>query len=143
MQQLYNCFQRIRRSTFWSAAMLGASARTRLDEMLSAFLAKSVETFTLELPKGDTAFLKTLARKMGWTLRSNRRMMSARFPLFFYQCGSMAVSTIQRPTDFGAISRFNYFVLLFRNLGPNSSRFFKMFWRWDEIMKNGEVLLID
>ena len=77
MQQLYNCFQRIRRSTSWSAAMRGASARTRLDEMLSAFLAKSVETFTLELPKGDTAFLKTLARKMGWTLRSNRRKMSA------------------------------------------------------------------
>lgn len=46
--------------------------------MISTTLpAKSVETFTLELPKGDTAFLKTIARKMGWTLRSNRRKMTA------------------------------------------------------------------
>lgn len=36
-----------------------------------------LDTFTLELPKGDTAFLKTIARKMGWTVRSNRRKMSA------------------------------------------------------------------
>lgn len=39
--------------------------------------SNSVDTFTLELPKGDTAFLKTIAKKMGWTLRSNRRKMSA------------------------------------------------------------------
>lgn len=43
----------------------------------SAIPAKALDTFTLELPKGDTAFLKTLARKMGWTVRSNRRKMSA------------------------------------------------------------------
>lgn len=35
------------------------------------------DTLTLELPKGDTAFLKTVAKKMGWTVRSNRRKMSA------------------------------------------------------------------
>jgi hypothetical protein len=39
--------------------------------------SNSVDTFTLELPKGDTAFLKTIAKKMGWTLRSNRCKMSA------------------------------------------------------------------
>ena len=38
---------------------------------------KPLDTFTLELPKGDTAFLKTLVRKMGWTLRRNRSKMSA------------------------------------------------------------------
>ena len=43
----------------------------------SAIPTKSLDTFTLELPKGDTAFLKTLARKMGWTVRSNRRKMSS------------------------------------------------------------------
>ena len=43
----------------------------------SAIPAKALDTFTVELPKGDTAFLKTLARKMGWTVRSNRRKMSA------------------------------------------------------------------
>ena len=43
----------------------------------TAIPAKSLDTFTLELPKGDTVFLKTIARKMGWTLRSNRRKMSA------------------------------------------------------------------
>ncbi|MBR1506110.1 MAG: hypothetical protein IJ614_08390, partial [Prevotella sp.] len=36
-----------------------------------------LDSFTLELPKGDTAFLKTIARKMGWTVRSNRRKMSS------------------------------------------------------------------
>lgn len=36
-----------------------------------------LDSFTLELPKGDTAFLKTLAKKMGWTVKSNRRRMSA------------------------------------------------------------------
>ena len=36
-----------------------------------------LDTFTLELPKGDTAFLKTIAKKMGWALKSNRRKMSA------------------------------------------------------------------
>jgi hypothetical protein len=34
--------------------------------------ANPLDTFTLELPKGDTAFLKTIAKKMGWTLRSKR-----------------------------------------------------------------------
>ena len=43
----------------------------------SAIPTKPLDTFTLELPKGDTAFLKTLARKMGWTVRSNRRKMSS------------------------------------------------------------------
>ena len=43
----------------------------------TALPAKPLDTFTLELPKGDTAFLKTIARKMGWTLRSNCRKMSA------------------------------------------------------------------
>ena len=43
----------------------------------SAIPAKPLDTFTLELPKGDTAFLKTLARKMGWTVRINRRKMSS------------------------------------------------------------------
>lgn len=32
-----------------------------------------LDTFTLELPKNDTAFLKTIAKKMGWTVKSNRR----------------------------------------------------------------------
>ena len=36
-----------------------------------------LDTITLELPKGDTAFLKTLAKKMGWTMRHNRRKMSS------------------------------------------------------------------
>lgn len=36
-----------------------------------------LDTFTLELPKGDTAFLKTMAKRMGWKLRHNRRKMSA------------------------------------------------------------------
>ena len=35
------------------------------------------DTFMLTVPKGDTAFLKTIARKMGWTVKSNRRKMSA------------------------------------------------------------------
>lgn len=39
--------------------------------------APPLDTFTLELPKGDTAFFKTIAKKMGWTVRSNRRKMSA------------------------------------------------------------------
>ena len=43
----------------------------------SAIPTQPLDTFTLELPKGDTAFLKTLARKMGWTVRSNRRKMSS------------------------------------------------------------------
>ena len=43
----------------------------------TAIPAKSLDTFTLELPKDDTAFLKTIARKMGWKERSNRRKMSA------------------------------------------------------------------
>ena len=37
----------------------------------------SLDTFTLEVPKSDTAFLKTIAKKMGWTVKSNRRKMSA------------------------------------------------------------------
>lgn len=36
-----------------------------------------LDTFTLELPKNDTAFLKAIVKKMGWTLKSNRRKMSA------------------------------------------------------------------
>ena len=36
-----------------------------------------LDTFTLELPKSDTAFLKTIAQKMGWALKSNRHKMSA------------------------------------------------------------------
>ena len=43
----------------------------------TAIPAKPLDSFTLELPKGDTAFLKTIARKMGWTVRSNRRKMSS------------------------------------------------------------------
>lgn len=43
----------------------------------TAIPAKPVDTFTLELPKGNTAFLRTIARKMCWTLRSNRRKMSS------------------------------------------------------------------
>lgn len=35
------------------------------------------DTFTLELPKGDTAFLKTIAKKMGWTMKRSRSKMSA------------------------------------------------------------------
>lgn len=30
-----------------------------------------LDTFTLELPKNDTAFFKTIAKKMGWTVRRN------------------------------------------------------------------------
>lgn len=37
----------------------------------------TIDTLTLEVPKSDTAFLKTMAKKMGWTVRSNRRKMSA------------------------------------------------------------------
>ena len=37
----------------------------------------TTDTLTLEVPKTDTAFLKTIAKKMGWTVRSNRRKMSA------------------------------------------------------------------
>ena len=37
----------------------------------------TLDTLTLEVPKSDTAFLKTIAKKMGWTVRSNRRKMSA------------------------------------------------------------------
>ena len=48
-----------------------------LDMITTAIPAKPLDSFTLELPKGDTAFLKTIARKMGWTVRSNRRKMSA------------------------------------------------------------------
>lgn len=36
-----------------------------------------LDTFTLELPKSDVAFLKTMAKRMGWTVKSNRRKMSA------------------------------------------------------------------
>ena len=43
----------------------------------TAIPAKPLDSFTLELPKGDTAFLKTIARKMGWTVRSNRHKMSS------------------------------------------------------------------
>ena len=39
--------------------------------------ATPLDTFTLELPKGDTAFLKTIAKKMGWTVKSNSKKMSA------------------------------------------------------------------
>ena len=45
--------------------------------MITTTLSKQLDTLTLELPKDDTAFLKTIARKMGWTVRSNRRKMSA------------------------------------------------------------------
>ena len=37
----------------------------------------TLDTLTLEVPKSDTAFLKTIAKKMGWTVRNNRRKMSA------------------------------------------------------------------
>ena len=37
----------------------------------------TIDTLTLEVPKSDTAFLKTMAKKMGWTVRSNRRKMPA------------------------------------------------------------------
>ena len=43
----------------------------------AAIPAKSLDTLTLELPKGDMAFLKTIARKMGWTVRNSRRKMSS------------------------------------------------------------------
>ena len=43
----------------------------------TAIPTKPLDPLTLELPKGDTAFLKTIAKKMGWTVRSNRRKMSA------------------------------------------------------------------
>ena len=39
--------------------------------------AMTIDTLTLEVPRSDTAFLKTMAKKMGWTVRSNRRKMSA------------------------------------------------------------------
>ena len=35
------------------------------------------DTLTLEVPKSDRAFLRTIARKMGWTMKSNHRKMSA------------------------------------------------------------------
>lgn len=35
------------------------------------------DSFTLELPKADTTLLKALAKKMGWTMRHNRRKMSS------------------------------------------------------------------
>ena len=53
------------------------SSKIRIFMITTAIPTKPLDTFTLELPKGDTAFLKTIARKMGWTLRSNRRKMSA------------------------------------------------------------------
>ena len=43
----------------------------------SATPAMPIDTLTLELPKGDMAFLKTIAKKMGWTVKNNRRKMSA------------------------------------------------------------------
>lgn len=43
----------------------------------AAIPAKPLDTLTLELPKGDMAFLKTIARKMGWTVRNSRRKMSS------------------------------------------------------------------
>lgn len=36
-----------------------------------------IDTVMLELPKSDTVFLKTIAKRMGWTVRSKRRTMSA------------------------------------------------------------------
>ena len=36
-----------------------------------------LDTFTLELPKSDAALLKTMAKRMGWTVKSNWRKMSA------------------------------------------------------------------
>ncbi|MBQ6063578.1 MAG: hypothetical protein IJK87_08095 [Prevotella sp.] len=35
------------------------------------------DSFTLELPKDDISFFKTIAKKMGWTVKHNRRKMSA------------------------------------------------------------------
>lgn len=37
----------------------------------------SLDSFTLELPKGDTAFLRALAKKMGWTVKRNRHSMTS------------------------------------------------------------------
>lgn len=33
-----------------------------------------IDTVMLELPKSDTVFLKTIAKRMGWTVRSKRCM---------------------------------------------------------------------
>lgn len=33
--------------------------------------------FTLELPKGDAAFFRALAKKMGWTVKKSSRKLSA------------------------------------------------------------------
>ncbi len=47
------------------------------DMTTAATTTATPDTFTLTVPKADTAFLKTIAKKMGWTLKSNRRKMSA------------------------------------------------------------------
>lgn len=48
-----------------------------MNMITTAIPTKPFDTLTLELPKGDTAFLKTIARKMGWKVRNNRRKMSS------------------------------------------------------------------
>ena len=40
--------------------------------------ASQTDTFTLEIPKADTAFFKIIAKRMGWNIKRsrNRRNMS-------------------------------------------------------------------
>lgn len=45
--------------------------------MTTATQTTPLDTFTLELPKSDASFLKSMAKRMGWTVKSNRRKMSA------------------------------------------------------------------
>ena len=38
------------------------------------------DTFTLTVPKADVNFFKTIAKKMGWTIKRNKANISTRRP---------------------------------------------------------------
>ena len=48
-----------------------------MNMMTTATQTTPLDTFMLELPKTDTAFLKSMAKRMGWKVKSNRRRLSS------------------------------------------------------------------
>lgn len=48
-----------------------------MNMMTTATQTTPLDTFMLELPKTDTAFLKSMAKRMGWKVKSNRRKLSS------------------------------------------------------------------
>lgn len=82
-----------------------------MNMMTTATQTTPLDTFMLELPKTDTAFLKSMAKRMGWKVKSRAKntphLPCINFTLYAPRCGTCSVRSSLMKNGWDGLSLHN------------------------------------